>query len=259
MPYRQKHQKGLLENVQKCSLKIRFPPVLKVKIALTVQITLLFSRQLPLSIGSRQLKMLHQLGEVVLLYSFVIAICFSVLLLLPGCQNLSSRSYHCFSTCLLINWPHVGDWLKILLGPVRVSADKKNKHQSIIWVRFPKCRNSSTIREYMKIQDDNCITITVHTWTVVFLKHLANTSFMASCRALTEPHSSLTLWACIMLPRIQFIATVQVSPQCLLLSGWLLTNVQVNITTTLHDTWHTCIYITLVLLFVLLSTHLQFS
>jgi hypothetical protein len=37
---------------------------------------------------------------------------------------------------------------------------------------------------------------------------------------------------------------------CLLLSGWLLTNVQVNITTTLHDTCHTCIYITIVLLFI---------
>ncbi len=30
---------------------------------------------------------------------------------------------------------------------------------------------------------------------------------------------------------------------CFLLSGWLLTNVQVNITTTLHDTCHTCIYV----------------
>jgi hypothetical protein len=36
----------------------------------------------------------------------------------------------------------------------------------------------------------------------------------------------------------------------LLLSGWLLTNVQVNIITMLHDTRHTCIYITLVLLFI---------
>jgi hypothetical protein len=35
-----------------------------------------------------------------------------------------------------------------------------------------------------------------------------------------------------------------------LLSGWLLTNVQVNITTTLYDTWYTSIYITLVLLFI---------
>ncbi len=35
-----------------------------------------------------------------------------------------------------------------------------------------------------------------------------------------------------------------------LLSWWLLTNVQVNITTTLHDTWHTCIYITLALQFI---------
>ncbi len=31
------------------------------------------------------------------------------------------------------------------------------------------------------------------------------------------------------------LTTVQVSPQRLLLSGWLLTNVQVNITTVLHD------------------------
>ncbi len=37
--------------------------------------------------------------------------------------------------------------------------------------------------------------------------------------------------------------------QRLLLSGWLLTNVQVNVTTMLHDTWHTCIYITIILLF----------
>ncbi len=56
-------------------------------------------------------------------------------------------------------------------------------------------------------------------------------------------HAQLNIWL--------FIATVQVShTQHLLLSGWLLTNVQVNITTMLHDTWHTCIYITLVLLFI---------
>jgi hypothetical protein len=57
-----------------------------------------------------------------------------------------------------------------------------------------------------------------------------------------------------LLPRpTQYLAvycTAQVSPQRLLLSGRLLTNVQVNITTMLHDTWHTCIYITLVLLFI---------
>jgi hypothetical protein len=53
---------------------------------------------------------------------------------------------------------------------------------------------------------------------------------------------------------------VQVSPQRLLLSGWLLTNVQVNITTTLHDTGHTCIYITLAFaIHVLLFTPLPFS
>ncbi len=52
-----------------------------------------------------------------------------------------------------------------------------------------------------------------------------------------------------------FIAAVQVSPQRLLLSGWLLTNVQANITTTLHDTRHTCIYNKLVLLFIFFFLH----
>jgi hypothetical protein len=52
-----------------------------------------------------------------------------------------------------------------------------------------------------------------------------------------------------------FITAVQVSPQRLLLSGWLLTNVQVNITTTLHDTGHTCTYNTLVLLFIFFFLH----
>ncbi len=50
--------------------------------------------------------------------------------------------------------------------------------------------------------------------------------------------------SCCLLQRFKF------HTQRLLLSGWLLTNVQVNITTTLHDTWHTCIYIRVALLFV---------
>ncbi len=54
------------------------------------------------------------------------------------------------------------------------------------------------------------------------------------------------------------MTTVQVLPQRLLLSGWLLTNVQVNITTALHDTGHTCIYITLALLFMFFFTLLPF-
>ncbi len=57
--------------------------------------------------------------------------------------------------------------------------------------------------------------ITIHTWTAVSLRHLVNTSFMASFQAQTEPYSGLTLWACILLPRpasiLLFIATVQVS------------------------------------------------
>ncbi len=35
-----------------------------------------------------------------------------------------------------------------------------------------------------------------------------------------------------------------------LLSGWLLTNIQANITTTSHNIEHTCLYITLVSLFI---------
>jgi hypothetical protein len=58
--------------------------------------------------------------------------------------------------------------------------------------------------------------------------------------------------SCCLLQRVKF------HTERLLLSGWLLTNVQVNITTTLHDTWHTCIYITSALLFILLYTHLPF-
>jgi hypothetical protein len=50
---------------------------------------------------------------------------------------------------------------------------------------------------------------------------------------------------------------LHVSPQRLLLTGWLLTNLQVNITT-LHDTGHTRIYITLVLLFMFFFTLLPF-
>jgi hypothetical protein len=49
------------------------------------------------------------------------------------------------------------------------------------------------------------------------------------------------------------MTVVQVSPQRLLLSGWLLTNVQASITTTLHDIEHTCVYITLVTIHFLSS------
>jgi hypothetical protein len=94
--------------------------------------------------------------------------------------------------------------------------------------------------------------ITIHTWAVVFLRHLANTSFMASFQAQTEPHSGLTLRACILVPCpagiLCLLQRIKFHTQHLLLFGWLLTDVQVNIITTLHDTRHTCIYVTLVLL-----------
>ncbi len=79
---------------------------------------------------------------------------------------------------------------------------------------------------------------------------------------LVSPHKHAT--CCHAQPGIKlFITPVQVSPQHLLLSGWLLTNVQANIRTTLHDTGHTCIYSTTHILSItnciLLSTLLQFS
>jgi hypothetical protein len=82
--------------------------------------------------------------------------------------------------------------------------------------------------------------ITVHSWTAIFLKHLANTSFMASFQAWTEPHSGLSLWACtLLLHPTQYLAVyysgLGFTPSAFLLSGWLLTNVQVNNITTLHD------------------------
>ncbi len=69
-------------------------------------------------------------------------------------------------------------------------------------------------------------------------------------------HASVATPGCILL----FIATVQVSHPCLPLSGWLLTNVQVNIITTLHDMRHTCnLHHTSTSIHFLLSIHLPFS
>jgi hypothetical protein len=53
----------------------------------------------------------------------------------------------------------------------------------------------------MTLHENEHITITVHTWTTIFLEHLANMSFMASFQAWTESLSGLSLWACILLPR----------------------------------------------------------
>ncbi len=91
----------------------------------------------------------------------------------------------------------------------------------------------------MTLHENEHIIITVHTWTAIFLKHLENTSFMASFQAWTEPHSCLSLWACILLPCPTQYLPVYYSgsgftPNIFLLSGRLLTNVQVNNITTLH-------------------------
>jgi hypothetical protein len=123
----------------------------------------------------------------------------------------------------------------------------ENKQQSVLRISFPKCRNRNTICEYLKAQSEKCIIITIHTWTAVFLRLLANIcpswprSGLRLSPILASPSEHAS--CCHAHPSILlFIATVQVWPQRLLLSGWLLTNVQVNITTMLHDTWHTCIY-----------------
>ncbi len=104
--------------------------------------------------------------------------------------------------------------------------------------------------------------VNVHTWTAVFLWHLVNTSFMASFWAYTDPalvpsceHASCchasSVYNCLW-QRFKFHPTVF----CYL--GLLLTNVWVNITTVIYDTWHTLIYITLQLLFMFFFTHLPF-
>jgi hypothetical protein len=59
-----------------------------------------------------------------------------------------------------------------------------------------------------------------------------------------------------------FITPAQVSHLVPLLSGWLLTNVQVNIITTLHKSWNTCMYIHYISIIVysfFFFTHLPFS
>ncbi len=86
-----------------------------------------------------------------------------------------------------------------------------------------------------------CTIISVHTWTAIFLEHLANTSFMASFQAWTESLSGFSLWACILLPRPTRYLAVYYSgsgftPNAFLLSEWLLTNVQVT-------TWHMCTHV----------------
>jgi hypothetical protein len=95
----------------------------------------------------------------------------------------------------------------------------------------------------------------VHTWKAIFLEHLVNTSFKASIQAWTEPSDGslsqvYSLFA-LAHPILLFAPTDQVSHSTpSLLTGWLLTNIQVNNMAALHDTCaDTHIYITLTLLF----------
>ncbi len=85
-----------------------------------------------------------------------------------------------------------------------------------------------------------CMVITVHTWTAIFLEHLANTSFMASLQAWTKSLSGLSLWACFLLPCptryfAVYLSGLGFTSNTFLLSRWLLTNVKVNNITTLYD------------------------
>jgi hypothetical protein len=65
---------------------------------------------------------------------------------------------------------------------------RKNKHQSILRIRFPKCRNSDTIREYMKMQDDKCIIITVQC-TGTGTMYLWNVKRTSGWPAMYWPHT----------------------------------------------------------------------
>jgi hypothetical protein len=101
--------------------------------------------------------------------------------------------------------------------------------------------------------------IITRSWMYDITRRLANTSFMASFQARTEPLSGLSLWACFLLPRPARYLAVYCNGSSFTPSAFCyLTNVQVNITTTLHDTWLTCIYITSALLLISFSTHLPF-
>jgi hypothetical protein len=127
--------------------------------------------------------------------------------------------------------------------------------------QFPTCKELQEYYDntwhYMRMSIQYIIT--VHAWTAIFLEHLTNTSFMASFQAWTEPLSDLSLSACILLPcPTQYLAIyyngLGFMPNAFLLSGWLLTNVQVNIITKLHDICaHMCIHhisITILLFFL---------
>ncbi len=126
--------------------------------------------------------------------------------------------------------------------------------------------NSNMICEYMTLQDDKSIIITVHTWTAVLLKHLANTSFMASFRASTEPHSGLSLWACILLPRPAQYLAVYCNGSSFTFSTFAIWVASHKCTSKHHNnsTWHmdTCTYITLICITInsfFFFTHLPFS
>jgi hypothetical protein len=77
---------------------------------------------------------------------------------------------------------------------------------------------------------------------------------MALFQAQTEPCSGLTHEhaSCCHAQLVSYclLQWLKFHTPGLLLSGWLLTNVQVNIIMTQHSTRHTCIYITLVLLLI---------
>ncbi len=131
---------------------------------------------------------------------------------------------------------------------------RKNKHQSILRIRFPGCRTCDMLREYMILQNDKHRIITVHTWTAVFLKHLANTSFIALFQAKTEPHSGLTIWSCILLPRpTQYLAVYcngsSFTPSAFCYLGGFSLMYRYTSQQRYTAYVHTCIYITSALLF----------
>ncbi len=120
-------------------------------------------------------------------------------------------------------------------------------------------RNNNMIRDFMITTAHNLLYILEQrsSWSTSRIRPSWPRSGLKLSPILTSPYEHASCCHAL-LGILLFIAMVQVSHLAPLLSGWLLTNIQVNITTTPHNTWYTCLYITLALLFILLSTHLPF-
>ncbi len=126
----------------------------------------------------------------------------------------------------------------------------ENKHQLILRIRFP---GSGKETSYVNAQ--RCQAWMHNNYYTYLNSDLLKVPRKYVLHGLVPSSNWAPLWPYPMsMPRPAGICCLlqlfKFHTQCLLLSGWLLTNIQVNIITTLHDIGHTCIYITWVLLFI---------